>query len=596
MSDAEQHQDSLRLQRYSWSCAFLQGWQWAFHDASPLAQTSVGPSSDICGYCGQAFPKSGEPDSESRRVYHLASVHKCGECNETNIFDRSDNFRQHLIYSHSGSNGPWMKYLENACMKEKQDPDPVAPTNPQVPNENASCEACRVSPKEIHRCMNDCSPRAQHSVNSRASQKSTHSTSSQVSDESIEAGRSAFYRPDNRSPRSQRSGNLRASQKSTQLTGSQVSDESIEAGHSLFHAMDDLIEGHLKDAFPRPRSIIRKTTTPAKECYETGVRDLLHNIHKRYTLLYGERDENLLVLYDDMKLAFNSLTSRILVAHEVSEGAYVDLILQVLEFGYRLDQCMGLESEEADTRYAASQEQDRTLPSQLAHEKSKYMGTRKHIKMLLSKNKSSKSRGVRSSVRKATGWWKSKTVVPESPGQFICDCCPKEPRKFKNPYDLRAHEIEKQFSYLYCNCRFKNKEEVKWHENALHLPLYSWSCAALISFQTAFAASMSPSYQTSTGPSHDMCGYCGKDFPNYPQVDWDGRFEHLTSVHKFGECNNAKKFYRADHFRQHLQYSHAGTSGEWTNILESACMKEQQPKDGETGVSSVASSGPVSST
>lgn len=93
-----------------------------------------------------------------------------------------------------------------------------------------------------------------------------------------------------------------------------------------------------------------------------------------------------------------------------------------------------------------------------------------------------------------------------------------------------------------------------------------------------------------------MCGYCGKDFPNYPQVDWDGRFEHLTSVHKFGECNNAKKFYRADHFRQHLQYSHAGTSGEWTNILESACMKEQQPKDGETGVSSVASSGPVSST
>ncbi|KAJ6188593.1 hypothetical protein N7519_003501 [Penicillium mononematosum] len=309
----------------------------------------------------------------------------------------------------------------------------------------------------------------------------------------------------------------------------------------------------------------------------------------------GERDENLLVLYDDMKLAFNGLMSRILVAQEVPEEAYVDLTLQVLEFGYRLDQCMGLESEEADSGYASSQEQDRTRLSQLAHDKSKYMGTKKHIKMLLSKN-SSKSRGVRSSVRKATGWWKSKTVVPKSPGLFICDCCPKKPRKFKKPYGLRAHEIEKQFSCQYCNSRFKNKEEVKRHENALHLRLYSWSCAALISFQPAFVASMSPSYQTSTGPSPDMCGYCGKEFPNYPQVDWDGRFEHLTTVHKFGECNNAKKFYRVDHFRQHLKHSHAGTSGEWTNILENACMKEEQPNGGKTGVSDGAGSGSVSST
>jgi hypothetical protein len=51
----------------------------------------------------------------------------------------------------------------------------------------------------------------------------------------------------------------------------------------------------------------------------------------------------------------------------------------------------------------------------------------------------------------------------------------------------------------------------------------------------------------------------------------------LTTVHKYGECNNAKKFFRADHFRQHLKHSHAGTSGKWTNILENACMKEEQP-------------------
>jgi hypothetical protein len=62
----------------------------------------------------------------------------------------------------------------------------------------------------------------------------------------------------------------------------------------------------------------------------------------------GERDESLVVLYDDMKLAFNGLLSQILAA-EVSEEAYIELTLQVLEFGYRLDQCMGLNPEKANT-------------------------------------------------------------------------------------------------------------------------------------------------------------------------------------------------------------------------------------------------------
>lgn len=70
-----------------------------------------------------------------------------------------------------------------------------------------------------------------------------------------------------------------------------------------------------------------------------------------------------------------------------------------------------------------------------------------------------------------------------------------------------------------------------------------------------------------------MCGYCGEEFSNPPQ--WDVRAEHLNHVHKFGECNQAKKFFRADHFRQHLKHSHAGTSGKWTNMLEIACMKDE---------------------
>ena len=57
--------------------------------------------------------------------------------------------------------------------------------------------------------------------------------------------------------------------------------------------------------------------------------------------------------------------------------------------------------------------------------------------------------------------------------------------------------------------------------------------------------------------------------------DREVKFQHLVDVHKFRECNHAKKFFRADHFRQHLKHSHAGTSGKWTNMLENACMKDE---------------------
>jgi len=86
----------------------------------------------------------------------------------------------------------------------------------------------------------------------------------------------------------------------------------------------------------------------------------------------------------------------------------------------------------------------------------------------------------------------------------------------------------------------------------------------------------------------DTCGYCGKDFertgPADPvngrmatESDWADRVQHLTDTHKFRECNSSKKFFRADHFRQHLKHSHAGSSGKWTNMLENACMIEEEP-------------------
>jgi hypothetical protein len=76
-------------------------------------------------------------------------------------------------------------------------------------------------------------------------------------------------------------------------------------------------------------------------------------------------------------------------------------------------------------------------------------------------------------------------------------------------------------------------------------------------------------------------------FPNEPQQDWVARSQHLTNAHKFGECNQSKKFFRADHFRQHLKHSHSGQSGKWTNMLETACMREE-PLPTPDGGSAVA--------
>ena len=128
--------------------------------------------------------------------------------------------------------------------------------------------------------------------------------------------------------------------------------------------------------------------------------------------------------------------------------------------------------------------------------------------------------------------------------------------------------MEKQYTCAYCSNRFKNKNEAERHQNSLHLRLHSWSCAALPGIERAYQA-------THPGSATDICGFCGDEFPNPP--NWDVRRDHLNIIHKHGECNQTKKFFRADHFRQHLKHSHAGTSGKWTNHLENACMRDEPP-------------------
>ncbi|KAI9680538.1 MAG: hypothetical protein M1817_003978 [Caeruleum heppii] len=157
--------------------------------------------------------------------------------------------------------------------------------------------------------------------------------------------------------------------------------------------------------------------------------------------------------------------------------------------------------------------------------------------------------------------------VSKLPGLYICECCPKKPKKFENMEDLRNHEMEKQYMCQYCHNRFKNKNEAERHQNSLHLRRHSWSCAAISGVEAAFHPAP---HKTARA---DVCGYCGDEFPL--PADWTARVEHLNTIHKFGECNQMKKFFRADHFRQHLKHSHAGTSGKWTNMLENACMKDE---------------------
>ncbi|KAL2022183.1 hypothetical protein VTK56DRAFT_6012 [Thermocarpiscus australiensis] len=168
-------------------------------------------------------------------------------------------------------------------------------------------------------------------------------------------------------------------------------------------------------------------------------------------------------------------------------------------------------------------------------------------------------------------------------GPYMCECCPKKPKKFETEEELRLHEAEKQYECSFCGNRFKNKNEAERHQNSLHVRRHSWSCSALTGYERAFYDSMARPGEA------DVCGYCGEEFPRtgrnqdgpcVSEKDWEERIRHLQDVHKFRECNSSKKFYRADHFRQHLKHSHAGTSGKWTNMLENACMMHEDPPAG----------------
>lgn len=148
---------------------------------------------------------------------------------------------------------------------------------------------------------------------------------------------------------------------------------------------------------------------------------------------------------------------------------------------------------------------------------------------------------------------------------------------------VRYLQGEKRYQCTQCNRRFKNKNEAVRHHNSLHIRRQSWSCARLPTCHLAFYPNALSDTSKTTS---DTCGFCGQDFSNQP-VDWNERTDHLIRVHKFGQCYRDKKFFRADHFRQHLQHGHGAMSGKWSNVLQKTCESEEAPHGYPPSINSV---------
>ncbi|KAK4682427.1 hypothetical protein QC764_116290 [Podospora pseudoanserina] len=191
-------------------------------------------------------------------------------------------------------------------------------------------------------------------------------------------------------------------------------------------------------------------------------------------------------------------------------------------------------------------------------------------------------------------------LEPEEILKFVCECCPRGPRHFRTYEELSAHEAEKPHlcTNAQCKKRFKSPTEAERHINAIHLKSESWSCKALTHPLLAFHMEIFPN-----GAVWDVCGFCGGGFarktsaikdetlPSTGETSMKADAEsierdeaelisHMERVHKFGECDREKHFYRADNFRQHLRNTHIAKPGKWLKVLEGVC---KIGKDGPQG-------------
>ncbi|KAH9208251.1 hypothetical protein DL95DRAFT_246390, partial [Leptodontidium sp. 2 PMI_412] len=126
-NEAQCHQNSLHINRHSWSCAALSGYTEAF-------QPSADSSSDTCGFCEEQFRCNNQMKfslntfvaSEAdwdERIIQPKNEYKFGECNHEKKFFRAEHF-QHLKQSHAGSTGIWAIILTDTCRRDEPLPKP----------------------------------------------------------------------------------------------------------------------------------------------------------------------------------------------------------------------------------------------------------------------------------------------------------------------------------------------------------------------------------------------------------------------------------------------------------------------------------------
>ncbi|KAJ4139704.1 hypothetical protein NW768_001047 [Fusarium equiseti] len=175
----------------------------------------------------------------------------------------------------------------------------------------------------------------------------------------------------------------------------------------------------------------------------------------------------------------------------------------------------------------------------------------------------------------------SKTMAGTTPAAFfICECCPTNQKRFSTLEELTAHESEKPYECSFCGRRFESKAEAENHHNAIHLRRHSWSCSNISVYNGVFQRS------SHRPDGYDICGYCGDGFPRsgtgtgnttyVTDQDWDERVMHLQDIHKFKECNSSKKFFREDHFQQHLKHNHASIRGKWIHTLLYVAKRDER--------------------
>ena len=130
---------------------------------------------------------------------------------------------------------------------------------------------------------------------------------------------------------------------------------------------------------------------------------------------------------------------------------------------------------------------------------------------------------------------------------------------------------EKRYHCEFCSRVFGNKNDAKRHQRSLHARPYFWSCAAIVDIQKLLNISFALPLASSHTLSHQNCVFCGRDSATQPR--WEDQVRHLTQHHQMHACKQEKKFYRADHFAQHLRYRHRMQCREAVKVLAGCCIR-----------------------